>query len=78
MRPVLLHGGVLVGEAGMALDAEYDQKTHCVMVQPGKSARVAMFLQNDNCDKVRLVVLDPATDAVLFQSNDIQVKLGTR
>jgi len=78
VRPVLLHGGVLVGEAGMALDADYDQKTHCVVVQPGKSARVAMFLQNDNCDKVRLIVLDPATDAVLFQSNDIQIRLGTR
>jgi len=37
-----------------------------------------MFLQNDNCDKVRLIVLDPATDAVLFQSNDIQIRLGTR
>ncbi|MFH0979912.1 MAG: PglZ domain-containing protein [Planctomycetota bacterium] len=76
VRPVLLHGGVQVGEAGMALDAEFDPRTRCVKLQPGKTARIAMLLQNESCDKLRVVVQDPTTDAVLAQSAEVQVKLG--
>ena len=42
----------------------------------GKTATVAMLLQSEDCDKVRVVVQDPTTDAVLAQSNDIPVNLG--
>jgi len=76
VRPVLLRGGNQVGEAGMAMDAEFDQRTRCVTLEPGKTATVAMLLQSEECDKVRVVVQDPATDAVLAQSKDIPVKLG--
>jgi len=78
VKPVLLHGGLLVGEAGMALDAEFDQRSRCVKLQPGKPAQVAMVLQNETCDRLRLVIVDPATDAVLAQSDEIPVKLGTK
>ena len=76
VRPVLLCGGIQVGEAGMAMDAEFDQRTHCVKLEPGKTATVAMLLKSEECDRVRVVVQDRATDVVLAQSNDIPVKLG--
>jgi hypothetical protein len=76
VKPILLHAGALVGTAGMALDAEFDQGTRCVKLQSGKTAQVAMILRNENCDRLRVVVVDPASDAVLAQSEEIQVKLG--
>ncbi|MCG8407732.1 MAG: PglZ domain-containing protein [Phycisphaerales bacterium] len=76
VRPVMLHGGVQVGEAGMVLDAEFDQRTRCVELRPNTPASVAMILQSEDCDKVRIVVLDPKTDKVLAQSDEIPVKLG--
>lgn len=76
VRPVLLHGGVQVGEAGMALDADFDSQSRCVKLRPGRVARVAMLLQNESCDKIKVVIQDPGTDAVLAQSGEILVKLG--
>ena len=76
VKPILLHAGVLVGTAGMALDAEFDQVTRCIKLQSGKTAQVAMVLKNEACDRFRVVVVDPASDAVLAQSEEIQVKLG--
>ncbi len=76
VRPVLLYGGVQVGEAGMALDADFDQRTRCVGLKPGTAASVAMILQNEDCEKLRIVVLDPKTDRVLAQSDEVPVKLG--
>jgi hypothetical protein len=35
-----------------------------------------MMLKNDTCKAVRVVIQDPATDAVLAQSDDIPVRLG--
>ena len=60
----------------MALDAEFDQCTRCVELKPGTAASVAMVLQSEDCDKVRIVVLDPKTDKVLAQSDEVPVKLG--
>ena len=77
VRPVLLRGGIQVGGAGMAIDAEFDARTRCIKLEPEKTATVAMLLQVEDCDRVRVVVQDPATDAVLTQSNDIPVKLGS-
>ena len=76
IRLVLVADGQEVGRAGMALDAEFDRTTATVMAQPGKSASVAMMLTNEEFSKVRVVAQDPTTDAVLAQSNDIEVKLG--
>jgi len=60
----------------MALDAEFDPRTRCVELKPGTAASVGMLLQSEDCDTVRIVVLDPKTDNVLAQSDEVPVKLG--
>ena len=77
VRPVLMAGGEQVGEAGMALDAHFDRVAKTVTVEPGKSASVAMLLRREDCPAIRIAVLDPATDAVLVQSEEITVRLGS-
>ena len=76
IRLVLLAEGLEVGRCGMALDAELDRGSGILMVQPGKPANVAMMLTRDEFKKIRIVAQDPSTDAVLAQSDDIDVKLG--
>lgn len=76
VRPILLSGNVQVGEAGMVIDAGFDMLTHCVKLELGKKASVAMVLKREDCEKVRVVVQDPETDAVLAESNPIPVRLG--
>jgi hypothetical protein len=76
VRLVLLAEGLEVGRCGMSLDAELDRATGVLMVQPGKPANVAMMLTRDEFKQIRIVAQNPATDAVLAQSGDIDVKLG--
>ena len=76
VRLILLADGLEVGRCGMALDAELDRASGVLMLQPGKPANVAMILTRDEVNKIRIVAQDPATDAVLAQSADIDVKLG--
>jgi hypothetical protein len=75
VRPVLLSGNVQVGRAAMAIEATVDPRTHCVGLEQGKKAMVGMILDRDDCDRVRVVIQDPATDAVLAQSADLPVRL---
>jgi len=76
LRVVLVAGHEQVGQAGMVLSADFDRTTGIIHVQPGTEASVGLMLTRDDCQKVRIVVLDPATDAVLDQSDEIPVKLG--
>lgn len=76
VRLILLADGLEAGSCGMALDAELDRATGVVLVQPGKPANVGMMLTRDKFKKIRIVAQDPATDAILAQSGDIDVKLG--
>jgi hypothetical protein len=76
LRIILLSGGEQVGEAGMAVNADLDRATGCVNVLPGVEASIGIMLNRDDCPTVRIVVLDPTTDAPLAQSADIPVKLG--
>jgi hypothetical protein len=76
LRVVLVSGHEQVGQAGMVLSADFDRTTGLMHVQPGTEASVGLMLTRDDCQKVRIVVLDPATDAVLDQSDEIPVKLG--
>ncbi len=77
VRPFLVAEGRQVGVVGMAIDAELDRNTGCVTIQPGKSPTVAFQLSDDSAKAVRVVVLDPATDAELYRSpDDIAVQLG--
>ena len=76
VRPVLMAGGEQVGEAGMALDARFDRDSKTVAIDPGRPASVAMLLRREDCASIRIVVLDPTTDSVLVQSEEIPVRLG--
>ena len=76
VRPVLMAGGEQVGEAGMALDSRFDRDTKTVAIEPGRPASVAMLLRREDCASIRVVILDPTTDSVLVQSEEIPVRLG--
>src|SRR5207247_3379805 len=65
VRVVLLSGAEQVGEAGMAVGADFDRDGGVVALEPGTEASVGVMLLRDDSRSVRLVVQDPATDAVL-------------
>jgi hypothetical protein len=60
----------------MALEADFDREAGLVILRPGVEATVGMMLLRDDCPSVRLVVQDPATDAVLGESSEIPVRLS--
>ncbi len=76
VRLVLLANGIEVGRCGMAIDAELDRASGVLLAPPGQPVNVAMILSLDEFGKVRIVAQDPTTDAVLGQSEEIEVKLG--
>jgi hypothetical protein len=76
LRIILVSGSEQVGQAGMAIGADFDRDTGILSVPPGATASVGLMLTRDDCQTVRVVVQDPATDAVLGQSDEIPVKLG--
>jgi hypothetical protein len=77
VRPLLVSGGKQVGTVGMAVDAELDRATGCVLLQAGKPTTVAFQLTDETAASLRVVVQDPATDAELYRSPaDIPVRLG--
>ncbi|MGV8080971.1 MAG: PglZ domain-containing protein [Syntrophales bacterium] len=75
IRPLLVSGGKEVGRAGMAVDGEFDAATGCVTIKPDKKVMIGMLLSEEP-ERVQVVILDPQTDAVLGQSEEIEVKLG--
>ena len=76
LRVVLISGTEQVGQAGMAIGGDLDRSSGILHVSPNADANVGMMLTRDDRTSVRVVVLDPATDAVLDQSDDLPVKLG--
>ena len=72
-RVLLVGDGQEVGRAGMAPDAEFDRATATVQLPPRKGVSIGMMLTKETSKKVRIVVQDPATDAVLVQSDEIEV-----
>jgi len=72
-RVVLVGDGQEVGRAGMAPEAEFDRATATVMLPPRKEVSIGIMLTNETSKKVRIVVQDPATGAVLAQSEEIEV-----
>jgi PglZ domain len=76
VRVILVSGSEVVGQAGMAVGAEFDRATGVLRVTPGTEASVGLMLTRDDCQRVRVVVQDPASDAVLGQSDEIPAKLG--
>lgn len=76
LRVILIAGSEQVGQAGMALGGEIDRSTAVLQMNPNSEANVGIMLTRDDCNSVRVVLLDPATDAVLDQSGEIPVILG--
>src|SRR5262249_36206200 len=65
VRPLLMASGKQVGAVGMAVDAELDRVSGCVMLQPGKPTTIAFLLSDESVPALRVVVQDPAPDAEL-------------
>lgn len=76
LRVILVSGSEQVGQTGMAIGADFDRTSGVLHMMPGNEASVGIMLTRDNCSSVRVVVQDPATDAVLDQSDEIPVTLG--
>lgn len=76
VMPILEHDGRQVGSVGMALGGEL-LPTGAVALSAGTEATLGFQLDDDSVESVRIVVLDPATDAGLYRSpDDIPVRLG--
>ncbi|MYG27515.1 MAG: PglZ domain-containing protein [Boseongicola sp. SB0677_bin_26] len=75
VMPTLMSNGRQVGRVGMALGADL-QSDGSVALAAGTEATVGFMLDDDSVDSVRIVVLDPATDAELYRSPEIPVHLG--
>jgi len=76
LRVVIVSGNEQVGQTGMAIGADFDRTSGVLHVSPGAEANVGLMLTRDDCTSVRVVVQDPATDAVLDQSDELPVRLG--
>lgn len=76
VRPLLISDGKQVGAAGMAVNAELDQTTGCVTLQPSVTCTLGFRLMGETAKSIRIVLQDPATDAELFRSPEIPVQLG--
>lgn len=76
VRVLLVAGDRYVGQVGMAVDAELDRATGVVDIAPGCEASLGIMLTAEDCETARLVALDPGTDAVLAQSEEIAVRLA--
>lgn len=76
LRVILVSKGEQVGETGMAVGGVFDRKTGSVTIRPGAKVSVGIMLTKDDCESVRIMVQDPATDAVLARSEELPVKLG--
>jgi hypothetical protein len=74
---MLVSAGRQVGKAVMAVGPEVDALTGTLTLSPGTPINVGFMLTDDGVGSIRLVVLDPETDAELYRSpHDIPVSLG--
>lgn len=77
VRPSLLADGKQVGLVGLSPDASFDRGSGCLTLHPGKPATVAFLLSNAEVETLRVIVQDPSTDAELYRSAEIPVRLTT-
>jgi hypothetical protein len=76
VRPMLMANGRQVGVVGMAVGAQVEP-SGSVKLEPNVPVTIAFVLNDDSVEAIRVVVLDPATDAELYRSTaDIPVQLG--
>jgi hypothetical protein len=76
VRVLLLAGEEIVGQVGMALEAELDRGRGILRLAPGKPATIGLMLAKEGCTKVRVAVVAADTDALLAQSSEIPVNLA--
>ena len=77
VRAVLIAGDSQVGAAGMAVGADFDRSTGTVFVMPGAEVIIGFVLDDDEASAVKIIILDPATDAELYRSpTALPVRLG--
>jgi len=77
VRPVLISQGREVGTVGMAVGADLDRTSGVVTLSTGGEATIGFVLDDDSVDSLRVVIVDPTSDAELYRSpNDIPVRLG--
>jgi hypothetical protein len=77
VMPVLMSEGRQVGTVGMAIGAEHDRTSGTLVLAAGVDATIGFVLDDDEATEVRIVVLDPGTDAELYRSpSPIPVRLG--
>lgn len=75
VRPLLVAGARPVGTVGMVADGEHD-RSGCVTLAPGRPVTVVFQLHDDTVKSVRVVLLDPATDAELHRSAEVPIQLA--
>jgi len=76
VMPTLVSEGRLIGTVGMVLGAE-QLPSGAIALNPGAEADIGFVLEDDTIDSLRIVILDPSTDAELYRSPaDIPVQLG--
>jgi hypothetical protein len=78
LRPVLVAGDSQVGSVGMAVGAQYDHSSGIVSLEPGGgAATIGFVLDDDTVESLKIVILDPATDAEIYRSpSELPVRLG--
>ncbi len=77
VRPLLMAEGKCVGNACMAVGGDFNRETGCVDLVPAADVTIAFLLSDENAKSIRLVLVDPTTDAEIYRSpRDIPVKLG--
>jgi hypothetical protein len=77
VRPMLVSQGKQVGAVGMVVGAQFDSATGCVTLEPKIAATVGFIVTDESAKSLRVVVLDPATDAELYRSPaDLPVQFG--
>jgi hypothetical protein len=77
IKPLLLSNQKQVGHVGLSLGGEYDRATGSVVIGSTGEVTVGFVLDDDQVTSVRIVVVDPVTDATLYRSPaDIPVQLG--
>jgi hypothetical protein len=77
VRPSLVSSGKQVGLVGLSPDATFDRASGCLTLHPGKPATVAFLLNNAEVSTLRILVQDPSTDAELYRSAEIPVRVIT-
>jgi hypothetical protein len=75
LRVLLISGGKEVGQAGMAVGAEFNRETGVVTMPTAGSASIAMVLTRDDVDTLQVVVQDTVSGRVLHETKDLPVQL---